>query len=207
MASIINHVNASIQHIEAPMPKLAQAVQALVDAHEMVIAREGKTYIVTCDKVPGYRRGTTDPARLPVEIGHMVKHIERKSNVVVFPAAAAAAPAAAAEPAAKAPRKARKAKQTEPAAEPAAAAPVVAQAEGKPKAGVIGALLTLLGDGERRTRDQLYTALAAQFPDRASETGGMRVTIGVQLKALVAKGHNIVSDGPRGAAVYYIPQA
>jgi len=202
MASIINHVNASIQHIEAPMPKLAQAVQALVDAHEMVIAREGKTYIVTCDKVPGYRRGTTDPARLPVEIGHMVKHIERKSNVVVFPAATAA-PATAAEPAAKAPRKARKAKQ----AETAAAAPVVAQVEGKPKAGVIGALLTLLGDGERRTRDQLYAALAAQFPDRASETGGMRVTIGVQLKALVAKGHNIVSDGPRGAAVYYIPQA
>jgi len=59
------------------------------------------------------------------------------------------------------------------------------------KVGVIGALVALLSDGNRRTREQLYTALALEFPDRASDAGGMRITIGVQLRALKGKGHKI----------------
>lgn len=72
------------------------------------------------------------------------------------------------------------------------------------KGGVIGALLTLLGDGNRRTRAELYDALVAEFPDRASAEGGMRVTIGVQLGALVKKGHKIVSDGDGKGRKYYL---
>lgn len=71
------------------------------------------------------------------------------------------------------------------------------EAQGARKGGVIGALLALLGDGTARTRDELYTALVAQFPDRASAQGGMRVTIGVQLGALKRKGYNIVADADK----------
>jgi DNA repair exonuclease SbcCD ATPase subunit len=61
----------------------------------------------------------------------------------------------------------------------------------KTKPGIIGALVALLADGTPRTRAELYAALAEQFPDRATAEGGMRVTIGVQLVALVKKGHKI----------------
>lgn len=64
-----------------------------------------------------------------------------------------------------------------------------------PKAGgVIGALVTQLSSGRRSTKAELYDALAFQFPDRATETGGMRSTISVQLKALRGKGHNVQSE-------------
>jgi len=71
------------------------------------------------------------------------------------------------------------------------------EAQGARKGGVIGALVALLSDGTKRTRDELYTALVEQFPDRASAAGGMRVTIGVQLGALKRKGHNIVTADKR----------
>ncbi len=71
------------------------------------------------------------------------------------------------------------------------------------KAGVIGSMLALLADGTKRTRGELYEALVAQFPDRASAAGGMRVTISVQLIAQVKKGHNIVSCASDRGKLYY----
>lgn len=76
-------------------------------------------------------------------------------------------------------------------------AEVAPEAQGVRKGGVIGALVTLLSDGTKRTRDELYAALVEQFPDRASAAGGMRVTIGVQLGALKKKGYNIVTADKR----------
>jgi hypothetical protein len=85
---------------------------------------------------------------------------------------------------------------------PAASTSVVVAAPRK--GGVIGSMLALLADGNKRTRTELYDALAAEFPDRASAEGGMRVTVGVQLVALVKKGHNIMSDGAGKDRAYYI---
>lgn len=80
----------------------------------------------------------------------------------------------------------------------------VAGAPGPKKGGVIASLLRLLGDGNKRTKAELYEALVAEYPDRASETGGMRVTISVQLKALQVKGHNIVSCASDRGTLFYI---
>lgn len=92
-----------------------------------------------------------------------------------------------------------------PAAVEVPAAPVaVATPTAVKKGGVIGAMLALLADGNKRTRTELYDALAAEFPDRASPEGGMRVTVGVQLVALVKKGHNIVPSGAGKDRKYYI---
>lgn len=86
----------------------------------------------------------------------------------------------------------------------AVAANPQAHAPAPKSGGVIAAMVALLSDGNKRTRDQLYQALALQFPDRASETGGMRVTIGVQLNKLREK-HNIQSHKTDGSpAVYWI---
>jgi hypothetical protein len=82
--------------------------------------------------------------------------------------------------------------------------PAAHRESGFPQGGVIGNLIGLLSDGTARTRDELYTALIALFPDRATAVGGMRVTIGVQLGALRKKGHNIVADADKR---YSIPAA
>lgn len=79
----------------------------------------------------------------------------------------------------------------------AVAANPQAHAPAPKSGGVIGALVALLSDGTKRTRGELYDALAAQFPDRATPEGGMRITIGVQLNALKKKGHKIQVDADK----------
>lgn len=55
--------------------------------------------------------------------------------------------------------------------------------------GVIGSLIGLLTDGNMRTVDELYDALAEKFPDRGE---GMKTTVRVQLARLGKEGRLVV---------------
>jgi hypothetical protein len=58
--------------------------------------------------------------------------------------------------------------------------------------GVIGSLVALLTDGEKRTVDELYDLLAEKFPDRGE---GMKTTIRIQLVRLQSEGRlNVYSE-------------
>jgi hypothetical protein len=77
------------------------------------------------------------------------------------------------------------AKRTKTPATPAPTAPV--------KVGVIDRLVYHLQHGGGTT-GELYHKLVEDFPDRASERGGMRVTIQIQLKKLHQKGRIVLKS-------------
>lgn len=112
--------------------------------------------------------------------------VEQGSLTQPAPAPVRVLPAAQPEPAPKVTREqhAKTAKKDE------TATPAAAVSDTPKTGGVIAAMVALLSDGNKRTRAQLYDALALQFPDRATAEGGMRVTVGVQLNKLKGK-HNI----------------
>jgi hypothetical protein len=69
--------------------------------------------------------------------------------------------------------------------------------------GVIAALIDLLRQGGG-TREELYAKLAERFPDRASEKGGMRTTVAIQLKRLHQQGKlAITSEQVEGRGTVY----
>jgi len=69
--------------------------------------------------------------------------------------------------------------------------------------GVIAAIINLLRDGGG-TVDELYGKLAERYPERASAKGGMRTTVKIQLKRLVATGKLVIkSEEVEGRGTVY----
>lgn len=70
--------------------------------------------------------------------------------------------------------------------------------------GVIAALIDLLQNGGGLTTKELYEKLVERLPDRATEKGGMRITITIQLKRLAKAGKlAIKSEQVEGRGVVF----